>query len=273
MLQTPRGKRSNTWVSNLVATPSVTNFGTRLTASATPHAKGAYSQIIASTAYDVHGFWVTFGGSTTSNTRTDQMMDIAIGAATETVILPEFLTGWRAAQSTGPQSVFFPFFIAKGTRIVARLQSLIASDTLDTMFTLIYGSGPRPEGLFSRADAYGTAAASSGGTSHTPGNTGAESTAASIGSTLSRSYDAVMLQVQGSMATTTMTNLAYHWELQISGVTLAEWYTVSHTTEQVNGPYPNEPIQRKLNSGAQLQIRAESSGTAIAHDVAFYCFY
>jgi hypothetical protein len=261
------------WASNLVATPSTTNFATRLTANATPHAKGTYSQIVASTAYDVHGMFVTFAGSTSSATRTDQMMDIAIGSATETVILPEFLTGWRAAQSTGPQTVFFPFFIPKGTRIAARLQSLIASDTLDVMFTLVYGSGPKPERLYTRADAYGTTAASSNGTSHTPGNSGAESTAASIGGTLSKNYCAVMLQVQGSLATTTMTNIAYHWELQIGNVTKAEWYTVSHTTEQVNGPYPNQPIHMRLPSGTQLQIRAEASGTAIAHDVAYYCFY
>jgi hypothetical protein len=256
-----------------VATPNTTNFATRLTANATPHAKGTYTQIVASTAFDVHGFWMTFAGTTSSATRTDLMIDVAVGSATETVILPEFLAGWRAAQSTGPQSVFIPLFIAKGTRVAARCQALIASDTVDVMFTFVYGCGPRPDYLFNRCDAYGTSAASSGGTSHTPGNTGAESTDASIGSTLSRNYGAVMLQVQGSLATTTMTNIAYHWELRISSTTIAEWYTVSNTTEQVIGPFPNEPFYRWLPSGTQLQIRAEASGTAIAHDVAFYCFY
>ena len=142
------------WASGLAATPSLTTTSVRLTANATTQLKGAYVQIIAATAYDVHGFWCTFGGSGVSATRTDQMMDIAIGAATETVILPEFLTGWRAAATVGPQAVFFPFFIAKGTRIAARLQALIVSATLDVMFTLVYGTGPRPPQLYSRAHAY-----------------------------------------------------------------------------------------------------------------------
>lgn len=263
------------WGANLPATPSTTQFGTRLTASATPHAKGSYAQLVASTLYDVHGLWLIVNGSAVAATRTDMMLDLAIGAASsEVVILPEFLCGWRSAPTVGPQAVFLPFFIPKGTRVAARLQSLIASDTLDVQVFLEYGSGPPPAGLFRRADAYGTSAASSIGTSHTPGSSGSESTAANIGSTLARDYGAVMLQVQGTLSNTTMTSIAYHWELRIGGATWAEWYSCSFTTEAVTaGPYPSAPLQRRLPAGTQLQIRAEGSGTAQAHDVAFYCFY
>lgn len=259
---------------NVPATPSTSTFGTRLTASATPHAKGNYAQIIASTAYDVHGLTLVIAGSGVSATRTDMMLDLAIGAAaSEVVILPEFLCGWRGGPTASPQDIFLPFFIPKGTRIAARLQSLIASDVVDVQVHLEYGSGIPMRPLFRRADAYGTSAASSIGTSHTPGNSGAESTDASIGSTLSRDYGAIMLQVQGTLANTTMTNIAYHWELRIGGATIAEWYAGAATTELLSGPFPDHPLIRTLSAGTQLQMRAEASGTAQAHDVAFYCFY
>jgi hypothetical protein len=261
------------WQSNLPATPSTTQWGTRLTASGTPHAKGSYSTLATAT-YDVFGFWLGINGTTTSATRTDGMIDIAIGGAgSEQVILPEFLCGWRNVPSIGPQVVFIPIFIPRGTVIRGRMQALIASDTVDVMLFLNGGGSALPGPLFSGADAYGTSAASSIGTSHTPGNTGAESTAANIGSTLSKHYGAVMLQVQGSLATTTMTAIAYHWELQVGSTTVTEWYSCSNTTEAVQGPYPPAPFFASLPSGSQLQVRAEGSGTSIAHDVAFYCFY
>lgn len=259
---------------NVPATPSTSTFGTRLTANATPHAKGSYSQIIASTAYDVHGLTLVIAGSSGAAARTDMMLDLAIGGSgSEVVILPEFLCGWRAAPGSGPQDIFLPFFIPKGTRVAARIQSLIASDVVDVQVHLEYGSGIPIRPLFRRADAYGTAAASSIGTSHTPGNSGAESTAASIGGTLSRDYGALLFQVQGTLSNTTMTAIAYHWELRIGGVTIAEWYTIGSTNENTTGPFPGHPLIRNLPAGTQLQVRAEASGTAQAHDVAYYCFY
>lgn len=260
--------------SNLTATPNITTPGIRLTASATPHAKGAYGVLSASLPYDVYGVTLLLSGSAASATRTDMMLDLAIGGAgAETVILPEFLCGWKPSILTGSYQIYLPFFIPKGTRVAARIQALIASDVLDVLAFFHGGADNMPNQFFRRADAYGTNVASSTGTSHTPGNTGAESTAANIGGTLSRTYRAIMLGMNGTLATTTMTAIAYHWELVIGGVTMIEWYHRDHTTEEVFGPYPSTPIPHDLQQGTQLQIRAEASGTALAHDVAYYCFY
>lgn len=262
--------------SNLTATPNITTPGLRVTGDAvTAHTKGAYGVLSASLPFDVHGLTLWLSGTATSNTRTDALMDLAIGAANvEQVILPNLLVGWLPATTTGGYSLYLPFFIPKGTRLTARVQGLQLSKTLDIL-AFFHGAadGPAVGQLYRRADAYGVNTASSTGTSHTPGNSGAESTAASIGGTLTRNYKAIMFMVQGSLATTTMTAIAYHWEMQIGGVTMMEWYHRSHTTEERFGPYPNRPIPHYLPSGTQLQVRAEASGTAIAHDVAFYCFY
>lgn len=262
------------WQSNLPATPSTTQWGTRLTASGTPHAKGSWGTL-ATLTYDSFGFWLGLAGTSTAATRTDGMIDLGIGTAgsPENIILPEWLCGWSAAPNLGPRMVFIPIFLPRGTILQGRMQALIASDTVDVLVVLNGGASAQPGPLFSGADAYGTSAASSIGTSHTPGNSGSESTAANIGGTLSKHYGAVMLGLGGTLADTTQTTTAYHWELLVGGVTVAEWYGITHTTEAVQGPFPPAPFYASLPSGSQLQVRAEASGTAEAQDVAFYAFY
>lgn len=265
------------WQSNLPATPSTSQWGTRLTASGSTHTKGSWATLATAT-YDVFGFWLCLNGSTTSATNTSQLLDIAWGTASspENMVLPNWLSGWRNTAAIGPQVVFIPIFIPRGGIIQGRIQGVIASDTLDVLVFLNGGASavPYTGALFTGCDVYGADTANSRGTAHTPGNTGAESTAANIGGTLSKNYGAVMLAVGGTTGTTTMTAIAYHWELQIDSVTVCEWYSCSNTTEAVQGPFPPGPFYgASLASGEQLQVRAEGSGTSLAHDVAFYCFY
>jgi hypothetical protein len=262
------------WQHNLSATPSLTQWGTRLTASGTPHAKGSWATFATAT-YDVYGFWLGVNGVATSATRTDAMIDIGFGTSgsPENIIVPEYLCGWRSTPNLGPLMQWFPIFIPKGAIIQGRIQALIASDTADVAIWLNGGTSAMPGPLFSGCDAYGTATASSIGTSHTPGNTGAESTDASIGSTTTKNYGAVAIGLGGTLAQTTQTNIAYHWELTISGTTVAEWFGETHTTEAIAGPFPPTPFYCNIPIGTQLQVQAEASGTAQAQDVAFYCFF
>lgn len=266
--------QTTAWQNNFSATPSLTQWGTRLTAHATPHSKGTWATLATAT-YDVYGFWLGVNGSVASATRTDMMLDIGIGTAgsPENIIVPEYLCGWRAVPATGGYYVYFPIFIPRGSVIQGRIQALITVDVLDVQIVLNGGGSAMPGPLFSGCDAYGTDIASSIGTSHTPGNTGAESTQASIGSTTTKHYGAVLLGLGGTLAQTTTTNIAYHWELRIGSVTVAEWFAETHTTEAQNGPWPPCPFLCSVPSGTQLQVRAEASGTALAQDVAFYCFY
>ena len=257
--------RTLLFANNLPATPSTTTFGTRATSSASIHTKGSWAQVVASLPFDAYGFWLVVGGSASATTRTDQLLDIGFGT---TVVVPDLLTGWRS-----PNSLYFPFFIPKGTQVQVRIQALIASDTLDCMFFFLGGPALPPHAPYVGCDAYGVAAASSSGTSHTAGNSGAESSFASLGSTLSRDYSGVLLLVGGIVSGTTMSALAYHFEIGYSSTALAEWYLQTSTSEAVVGPLPALIAEVPLPSGTQLQVRGECSGTAQALDVAAYCFY
>ncbi len=265
--------RQITWESSLDATPSSTSPGATVTADATIHTKGAYAQLIASTTYDSYGFYLLLAGSTAAATDTSMLFDLALGAAaSEVVILPNLMCGSRATPLAGAPLWFIPLFIPKGSRVSGRLQSLISADTIDATVFLNGGSSRLPTPIFTGCDAYGIDTADSGGTAHTPGNAGAESTDANVGDVLSRNYGGVMLDV--GLTGTILSSQANHYELTDGTNTLCEWYASISNTETIFGPFPNSPHHVNLASGTQLQIQAESSlNPAEAHDVAFYCFY
>lgn len=272
MLALNRKYANALWHNNFPATPSNNPPGTRLTGNATPHDKGAYATLVTTT-YDCYGFYVCCSNSFAGATQTDQLLDIAIGPNQENVIVPTWPCGWRDLITISMTAQYFPIFVPRGTLVSARIQSLITVDTVDVTFIGVEGASANPVPMFSGCDAYGVSIAASQGTSHTPGNTGAESTAADIGSTLSKHYGAVMFTVQGTLTNTTMTIMTYHWELVVGGGTICEWMQASHTSEAVRGPIPAAPYYMSLPSGTQLQVRGEASGTAQAHDVCFHCFY
>lgn len=259
------------WQNTFPATPSTSQEGTRLTAHATAHTKGAWTTLLT-TAYDTYGFDMGCSGSVSAATQTDMMLDLAWGPNQENIIVREWPCGWRGLIAVGLIMQYFPIFIPKGELVSARIQSLITVDTVDVIFNSREGGSGEPPPLFSICDPYGTVVASSQGTSHTPGNTGTESTAANIGSTLSTDYGAVMLNVHGALTQTVVSNLTYHWELVIGSLTICEWITNSTTNESIMPCVPAVPFFKSLPAGAQLKVRAECSGTAQPQDVAFFCF-
>ncbi len=272
MLGIGRTYSGGNWQSNISATPSTSAPGTTVTASGSIHTKGSYTQLISATTYDWFGFWLYTINTGTSGAATDLLVGIAIGASSsEQIILPDWMAGWGPGASAGAKGLFVPIFIPRGTRIAARCQALIASDTVNVLVFGNAGNSGLPCPLFTNCDAYGIDASTSSGTSHTAGNSGTESTDADVGSTTSRPYGAIMIGVASQSSTTTA--IAYHWELTIGGITRAEWYTANTTGELVYGPLPPCPTPVSIPSGTQLQVQAEASGTAQAQDVAFYCFY
>ena len=260
------------WQNNLPATPANSAY-TAVTASATINTKGSYAELIAATTYGSYGFFLGLTNSAAAATDTSMLLDIAIGAAASEVdILSNYLAGLKPTTPAtgGPEWTFIPLFIPAGARVSARIQGVIASDILQVAVSLIGGRSQVSDKIFTACDTYGANTADSGGTSHTPGNTGAESTPATIG-TASRDYGAVLLSLGNTL--TVASNLAYHWELVASATTLAEWLSHTTTAENILGPYPSQPALVRISNGTAMQIQAECSATAEAQDVALHCFY
>lgn len=261
---------------NLAATPSTTP-GTVLTAAGSAHTKGSWASLVDPVEFDVFRVLLVLGDHSTSAALIKGLMDLGVGPAgggSEQVILPDLLVGdmcsFGFAAGAPPKFLDLPLYIPAGTRLSGRFQSTTASKTMRANVFLWGGPSGPAWPTITHIDAYGITAASSSGVSHTPGNTGAESAWASVGSTLSKDYDGFFVGVQPNNATET--NIAYHMEFGYSSTTLAEVYCCGQTNETMQGPWPAGPFFVPLPAGTQMQVRGEASGTAVARDVAIYCF-
>jgi hypothetical protein len=109
-------------------------YVSNVAASASIHTKGAWSQIISSTAADADALVISVDGLSVNNSNAPALLDIGFGASgSEVVKIADIAVG--NARSNGSVPFFgslqfiVPFQIPSGTRIAARIQSLIASDT------------------------------------------------------------------------------------------------------------------------------------------------
>ena len=119
--------------------------GTSVDPGGSINTKGAYSQLVAASAFDVKRIYVAIGNQQNA-TRTTMLeaLDIAIGAAlSEQVIIPNLEVLQDATQDMIFPQVYGPFdiMIPSGTRVAARAMSQNA-DATDRLFdVVVYGIG------------------------------------------------------------------------------------------------------------------------------------
>lgn len=120
------GGASNWW-SSLPGAAPVNSGSAAVAPGASPNTKGAWTQLIASTTSDISMLVVRISNVRASATNTACLVDIGIGAASsETVLVANIPAG--GAASDGDEmlglTVTIPIFVASGTRISARSQSV-----------------------------------------------------------------------------------------------------------------------------------------------------
>lgn len=153
---------------------STSSAGVTITGSGSANTKGAFSagQLIASTTADAYGVLVLVNATATSNASTNSLLDIGIGASgSESVLIPDLQVGWALSEAVcnDNRMYYFPIFIPAGTRLSARLASVVVSKTAVVRVVLFhYPSLNRFVG--NRVTAYGVDAANSRGTLTTSGN-------------------------------------------------------------------------------------------------------
>lgn len=127
---------------------SGSTIGTAIDPGGTANTKGSYSQLTASTSYDLLGFILGYDtqAQTTGSTSTFQvLLDIAVGAGgSEIVILPNIpLTICKSTTrlfNISPwKTAFLPIAIPAGTRIAARAQASVNTATARVFGLTLYG--------------------------------------------------------------------------------------------------------------------------------------
>jgi len=109
--------------------PNIISSGTAIvvTANASANTKGSWTQLIASSSGNTSFIFVSAAGIGATATNTATLLDIGTGASgSETVIIGDVAVGASSSVSQGVNNVFgVPFKIASGTRISARIQSVV----------------------------------------------------------------------------------------------------------------------------------------------------
>lgn len=138
---------------NMGSVPA-SSAGTTLTAGAA-NVKGAYAQLIASTAQEYAGLIVQYH----ARSSTKYGIDLAVGAGgAEQIIVPDLITD----DARTHQTLYLPISVAKGARLAARCQSPTASANLWITVQGIPSTPRTPEG-YQEATSYGFNAATTGG--------------------------------------------------------------------------------------------------------------
>jgi hypothetical protein len=252
-----------------------TSPGTTLTGG-TANTKGSYAQLVSSLDFDAQLLIVNFATGATAATDTSALVDVAIGAAaSESILIPDLLAGWAppTADAGSPRHYIFPLYVPSGSRISARVASVVASGTVACWVSL-YGGLSDSEAWWcgEQVVAYGITSASSKGTTVTPGASNAEGSWTSIGTT-SQDHKAVVPGIQLA-DTTAASNTGVTLDIGIATAStsiLRENYRAGYDASERLSQYGVWwPIMEPVASGDVLAARASVPGTADDLDVALY---
>lgn len=160
-----------------------------VTANASAHTKGAWTELIASTAAEADALDIDVGGVSQSGVNTAVLLDIGVGAAaSESVIIPDVAVGSAAFLVNSRLGISFrvPVKVPRGSRIAARIQSIVTGGkTASVSVRPVFSANPVPMGT--TVDVIGTDTS----TSQAAATSGTVGTWTEIGTTV-RPYDALV---------------------------------------------------------------------------------
>jgi hypothetical protein len=264
----PNAPQFSRYESNLPATPSAITTGTAVTHNGVAHTKNAtWTELIAATAFDCELILVTVYANNVANGNSSTLLDIGIGAAAaETAIIPDIAAGFVNTVDVGGggRTSPFPLYIPSGSRLSARTQSVRTTGSV-TVLVQLFGGNRHPDAWWygSHVTTYGANAANSAGAKFTPGNSGAEGTGVSVGTTTA-AHKVLVPSFQGHPDDVGWAVQVYHLDVGIDSAS-TDWFEADRymldasAAEALGTPIPMWPIYRPVPSGTELMVRGESS--------------
>jgi hypothetical protein len=258
-----RGLSNVPWFSTLVGLRQIAFSGSVIatpTASATPHVKGAWAQLIASTSEEFGLLMVRAENVGVAATETSMLLDVGIGAAgSESPIMENLAVGGASVGSglSGGLTMPLPVRIPSGSRLSCRVQALIPSDTCTVTISAAVMSARQtlPESV----DVIGTDTATSRGTAFS-GSVGAWT---QIAASTSRRYRGVYLVP--SVIGTDILSFTRALEIAVgpagSEAEVGRVYCDFRNTEAVfhASTYFYAPIACDIPAGSRLSVRTPVS--------------
>jgi len=231
-----------------------------VTANNTAHVKGAWSQLIASTSASGTVLEIIANAAQTT-LDTSALLDIGTGASgSETALISNIAIGGMSTFGFGNPAFSVPIQIPSGTRISARIQSVIASGRTATIRCNVYDTGDYAQ-TPSSVDVIGTDTATSTGTDFASANTYVQLT-----SSTSRAYRAIVVlpNVSGSSTASVATTLTVARGASGSEVELGKRRSAFGAAEEVS-IYQDPLIVASVTSGSRLAVKIEGPTTNLAN--------
>lgn len=175
-----------------------------VTAHATPHTKGSWVELIASTSQDTHMLGINLSFTFWSSNATNMLVDIGVGGSgSEVVLIANMCGGWHGREVG---MTIIPVYLPAGTRIAARCQALITEDIVEVGVRLLNGprSFTQDQWQGGNVVTYGADEANSRGTFVT-GGANVEGSWTEITNYTTEPHSAIGLSVQG-YTNTNLTN-------------------------------------------------------------------
>jgi hypothetical protein len=143
-----------------------TSSGTIFSVTSTKNTKGAWTQLVAATAFDIDYLIVILSSAAVDSVSGTTAFDIGIGpSGSEVVLIPNLVFGWANAANHTTQII--PIQIPAGTRVSARFAASTGTNTSDKVSLSLHGFTVNSR-FGAGVDALGFVAASTQGTSITP---------------------------------------------------------------------------------------------------------
>jgi hypothetical protein len=221
------------------------------TANTAAHTKGAWQQVIASTAAQGSWLHVNCSAFSTNATNTASLLDIAIGASgSEVAIISNVAVGGAA------NTYFtFPVQIPSGSRLSARIQSVVTGGKTGAITLWVVNAGDYSLSPTS-VDVIGTSTATSQGTSFT----GASGNWVEATASTSQRYRAISFVASthdSDIATITNSLTEIGVGAAGSEVAFASQRFTSSAGEFIGTaqPFPVDPHGRDIPAGSRLAVK------------------
>jgi hypothetical protein len=241
-------------------------------ASATPHTKGSWIQLVAATTADIYGLLV-FSTTNTSSSAADSssLLDVGVGASgSEVVAVADLAMGYRGAGNL-PYRV--PVFIPSGSRIALRLQGAQVSKTYQ-VGVIPYTRTFSPVRPSSTVAALNAASTSSHGTALTvPGGTNAKGAWTQLVAATTEPYTSLMLGLQGNAGTAfASTNCLVDLGLGASGAEVVAVPNICATASSAESLTPTDQGAWLVDvpAGTRIAARYQIASLATTLDAIVY---
>ena len=251
-----------------VATATTTQ--STVTAPGAANAKGAWLELIASTANEAQGFFLTTTLTTTASRQV--LVDIGLGAAGSEVVL---LSNHAMSLGEMAHSIcsFIPLRIPASSRVAVRYQRNNTA-TLTASVHLVSASGAT--GYARETETWGADTSDSGGTAVTPGQNDAKGSYVQLTAASAKNMHAILIHIHGGDFTLSQ-NLVF-LDIATGGagsetVLVPDLLVFSNAADSQYRPAVIGPIPCYIPAGTRVAVRAQDTDATVElFDVSIIAF-